>query len=106
VAYSPDGKTIISSSTDGTLRVWSLDKGQELLRLESTSGGINSVVFNPKDASQALSAASDGTIALWNIDTPSNLVVFTQEHRYVPELSCDQRARYQIEPLCAASATP
>jgi len=35
-AWSGDGKRILSSSNDGTLKIWDADKGTEILSLKGT----------------------------------------------------------------------
>ena len=65
VAFSPDGKRLVSASEDGTLRVWSCETGQEVLSLHGHNGAVNSVVFTP-DGRKLISGGDDGTVRIWN----------------------------------------
>jgi len=47
VAFSPDGKQVVSSSYDKTVRLWDAATGRALQTLEGHSSGVSSVAFSP-----------------------------------------------------------
>ena len=48
VAYSPDGKRIVSGSCDKTVKVWDAQTGQEALSLKGHTGGRSrAYAFSP-----------------------------------------------------------
>ena len=63
VAYSPDGKTLVSGSADKTIKLWDLTNGKELRTLAGHSGTVDSVAFSP-DGKTLVSG--DKTINLWD----------------------------------------
>ena len=68
VAFSPDGKFVLSGSDDRTVRLWSAESGQEVRRLEGHQDWVLSVTFLP-GGKEVLSGSTDRTIRIWNLDT-------------------------------------
>lgn len=65
IAYSPDGKYILTGSTDNTAKLWDI-KGHEILTFTGHTDGVNSVVFSP-DGKQVFTGSRDGTAILWDL---------------------------------------
>ncbi|KAG9079116.1 hypothetical protein FRC06_007949, partial [Ceratobasidium sp. 370] len=69
VAYSPDGKHVVSGSRDETVRVWNAYTGQTTFGpLEGHAGSVRSVAFSP-NGSRIVSSSSDDTIWVWDAQT-------------------------------------
>ncbi len=66
VAFSPNGKLIVSVSEDRTAKLWSRD-GQLLHTLKGHNSGIWSVAFSP-DSKTFATGSNDGIIKLWKYD--------------------------------------
>ena len=69
VAYSSDGRLLVSGSDDGTVRIWDTRTGEEAMSpLRSGDGEVFSVSFAPNGRSIA-SATHDGPVRIWNLET-------------------------------------
>ncbi len=63
VAFSPDGKYVVSGSADYTARVWESATGKEIARMTHDSL-VYSVAFSP-DGKYVVSGGSDKTAHIW-----------------------------------------
>jgi WD40 repeat protein/serine/threonine protein kinase len=67
--YSPDGRWLVTASWDSSAKVWDVQTGQAVGKLEGVHQGfVNSAVFSA-DGLQILTASDDGTAQLWNATT-------------------------------------
>ncbi len=72
LAASPDGKYILSGSSDHTARLWSLESGKELRTLAAGKQTVASVCFSP-DGKAALTSSEDGYFTIWDLASGSKL---------------------------------
>jgi WD40 repeat protein len=68
LAYSPDGKTLVASAWDRSLRLWDPATGKELRTFESPSGYARLLAFAP-DGRTFASGGNAQCISLWDTAT-------------------------------------
>jgi WD40 repeat protein/serine/threonine protein kinase len=76
VDISPDGRRIVSGSSDTTLKVWGADSGNELMTLRSHEAEVWSVAFSP-DGRRIVSGSSDTTLKVWDADSGNELMTLS-----------------------------
>jgi len=75
VAITPDGKTVISASSDKTLRVWDLETGKCRRILRGHAGNVVGVV-STSDSKHAISCSWDRTMKIWSLEGGDCIATF------------------------------
>jgi WD40 repeat protein len=66
--FSPDSKSVVTASCDGTIRLWDAQTGSSQGMIMQHEDAITSLVFSP-EGKRLLSASRDGTARLWDAET-------------------------------------
>ncbi len=74
VAFSPDGKLVLTGGDDKTAKLWDLS-GRELQNFAGHTDEVNAVAFSPT-GKQVLTGGSDSTARLWDLSS-NRLQTFT-----------------------------
>ena len=62
IAFSPDGKMVVSGHREGTVRLWDAETGRKISAFrEHKRSGINDVAFSP-DGKMLMSSTNNGTV--------------------------------------------
>jgi len=102
VAFSPDGKYVVSGSFDDTVRVWEALTGKEVIRMTHDEL-VREVAFSP-DGKYVVSGSDDNTARVWNASTGIEVarmthddnvksVAFSPDGKYVVSGSDDRTVR-------------
>lgn len=88
--FSPNGESLLSSSHDGTARVWAWYYQYTVEKLAATMGAVESAAFSP-DARWIATGSDDGVVRVWQAPTVlepvqtvwGTSVAFSNDGRYV-----------------------
>jgi len=76
VAFSPDGKYVLTGSSDNTIKLWEVESGREIRTFLGHTKSVYSVAFSP-DGKYVLTGSSDNTIKLWEIESGREIRTFS-----------------------------
>jgi serine/threonine-protein kinase len=77
VAIAPDGRRVLFSGYDDTVRLWDLATGQEVRRFVGHKGLVHGLAFLP-DGSRVVTGGRDGTVRLWDVETGKEVRQFPE----------------------------
>ncbi|KAG5651693.1 hypothetical protein H0H81_007805 [Sphagnurus paluster] len=100
VAFSPDGKHIVSGSDDKSVQVWDAATGNEMKELRGHTSLVISVAFSP-DGKHIVSGSHDQSLQVWDASTGKELelkghtslvtsVAFSPDGKHIVSGSDDQ----------------
>jgi FOG: WD40 repeat len=104
VAFSPDGRTLATGSSDGTARLWDITSGKQIATLRGHESKVISVAFSP-DGRTLATGSNDNTARLWEVASGKEIallrghatiltsVAFSPDGRLLATTSWDMTAR-------------
>jgi uncharacterized protein YxeA len=96
--FSPDGKRIVTASSDRTARVWETETGNQLHVLKGHEDVLRSAVFSP-DGKRIVTASDDRTARVWPAGYQEVLqaVNVDQIRGVVRQLTAEELERYGFD---------
>jgi WD40 repeat protein/serine/threonine protein kinase len=92
LAFSPDGRHLLSAGEDRVLRLWDVETGQLVKELRGHTEEVFSAVFHP-DGKRIASGGRDRVVRIWDRATGDELLQLRGHTRYVFSLAWSQDGR-------------
>ena len=77
VAFSPDGRWLISTHGDGAILIWDVVNRELEANLRQHSGGVRAVALSP-DGKRLMSGGEDQSVIVWNAESGQKESVVTE----------------------------
>ena len=74
VAFSGDGKRVVTASRDNTARIWDAESGKEIAVLKGHTGFVWSAAFSG-DGKRVVTASFDSTARIWDAESGKEIAV-------------------------------
>jgi hypothetical protein len=84
LAFSDDGRQIVTAGRDATLRIWSAASGALQRTIELDNGAASALAVQGR---RALSGHADGTIVLWDLDKAEKVSTFRRNEAAIWSLA-------------------
>ena len=72
--FSPDGRRVVTASSDNTARLWDAETGQQVAVMRGHDKEVLGAAFSP-DGKRVVTASSDNTARTWNAETGQQVAV-------------------------------
>ena len=95
IAISPDGKYIVSASSDKTIKIWDFKTAECLNTLEGFQRLVNSIAISP-DNKYIVSGSDDNTIKIWDLRTLECLNTLEEHEDSVNSIVISSDGKYIV----------
>jgi serine/threonine protein kinase len=76
IAFSPDGKILATGSDDNTIKLWSVNTGEEIATLANHSWSVTALTFD-STGEILISGSKDKTIKLWQVSNREEIATLS-----------------------------
>ena len=95
VAVTPDGKYVVSGSSDETIKLWDIKTGEVIRTFEGHTSYVSSVAVT-SNGKYVVSGSWDETIKLWDIKTGEIIKEFKGHTSYVSSVAVTPDGKYIV----------
>jgi WD40 repeat protein/class 3 adenylate cyclase len=95
VAFSPDGKTVLTGNDDGIARLWNVETGEEIRQFIGHTDLIWTATFSP-DGKYIATASGDSTARMWGTRTGQELRRFIGHTAGVENVAFSPDGKYIV----------
>jgi WD40 repeat protein len=93
VAFSPEGRALITAGADGIIRVWDVASGRQKKGWNSSQGAIYALALSA-DGKTLATGGSDSTVRLWDMATEKETARLTGHKGDVEGLALSRDGRF------------
>ena len=93
MAFSPDGRFVLSGDSDNILKLWDIYTGKEIRTFVGHKGSVKSIAFS-SNGNYAISGGKDNTIILWDILNGEKIKSFIGHTNYITSVLFSPDGKY------------
>jgi WD40 repeat protein len=95
IAFTPDGRHVVSGSIDNSICEWDFATGKELHRIVGGEGSLCSLMILP-DGKRVIAGYSEGAIVLWDLENSTVVRRFRGHEKHVLALAVSADGRRAV----------
>ena len=93
IEFAPDGKTLASSSEDGSISIWDTIQGTERLHLQTNITGAVNITFDSDGQHLIGRDFNNDKIIVWNIVTGQTIQQYNVHNKEISSIAYDNQGR-------------